>query len=59
MLESPELKFKPGIIGTLVTLYLADNNREAVTKLFEEAMGHLKGNKVGNISALAIGMCRV
>lgn len=46
ILESPELKFKPGIIGTLVTLYLAENNREAVAKLFEEAMGHLKGNKV-------------
>lgn len=38
--------FKPGIVSALVTLYLADNNREEASKVLRDAVDWYKRSKV-------------
>lgn len=38
--------FKPGIVSALVTLYLADNDREGASKVLRDAVEWYKRSKV-------------
>lgn len=38
--------FKPGIVSALVTLYLADNDREGASKVLRDAVEWYKQSKV-------------
>ncbi|XP_047114553.1 signal recognition particle subunit SRP72 [Schistocerca piceifrons] len=46
--------FKPGIVSALVTLYLADNNREGASVVLKDAVDWYRKNKVstGDLSTL-------
>ncbi|XP_075223088.1 signal recognition particle 72 isoform X2 [Lycorma delicatula] len=49
-----EDKFKPGIVSALVTLYLAQNNRDTASQVLQQAVEWYRKNKVssGDLSAL-------
>ncbi|XP_063221217.1 signal recognition particle subunit SRP72 [Bacillus rossius redtenbacheri] len=49
-----EATFKPGIISALVTLYLADKNRDGASKVLKDAVDWYRKNKVsaGDLSAM-------
>jgi len=38
--------FKPGIVSALVTLYLADGNRDGASKVLKDAVDWYRKNKV-------------
>ena len=45
-------KSLPGIVSTLVTLYMAENNRERASAVLKNAVNYYKKNKVGTFDLI-------